>query len=66
MFISTVAFRVVTFVLMATATGWVAFRCTPELDGVENKWIYRVSYWSILARGVTFMLFNMLRLFPLE
>ena len=65
MFISMLVFRIIVLVIVAIGCGWAAFRCTPELDKVENKWLYRFSFWMTLTRGATFALFDMLGLFPL-
>lgn len=45
--------------------GYVAFKQTPELDGIKNAWIYRTSYFALLLRGWMFILLNMANLFPL-
>jgi len=54
--------------LLATCSiiSWyIAFRQTPELDGVKNAWIYRVSYGMLILRGLAFT-FTTIGLLPIE
>ncbi|MBU0778327.1 hypothetical protein KKF82_08730 [Patescibacteria group bacterium] len=45
---------------------FVAWRGTHDLDHVENRFAYRVSYWMMLVRAWVFMWFTMCDLFPVE
>lgn len=47
---------------LAKATGvaavcwWWAFRCTPDLDGVRNRGLYRLGLWMFWLQAVTWWL----------
>lgn len=43
----------------------LAFRNTPELDGIENATFYRFAYAMVIMRGVAFLVFDSWGLFKL-
>lgn len=52
--------------ILSFIIGWyVAFKNTPELDRVENAWIYRLSYGMLIVRGFAYIFFDAFELFPL-
>ena len=45
---------------------YMAVKTTPELNNVKDKGIYRMLYGHALLRGLAFLWFDALNLFPLE
>ena len=43
---------------------YVAFKDTPELSGVKNAGMYRLSFGMVLTRGAAYFIFDILGLFP--
>lgn len=58
--------RILVIVVALAVTVYMAFRHTPELDGVKNATLYRLSVLVIMLRGFCFVAFEVFRLFPLR
>lgn len=58
--------RAIVLILSFIIGGWLAFKETPELDGVRNATFYRLCYMLVCMRGVGFIAFDLLGLFPLN
>lgn len=58
--------RILILIISIAVAYYVAFRQTPELDNVENRWVYRVSYGMLILRALGFIAFDSFGLFPLE
>ena len=56
--------RLVVMGIGALLLGHVAFRETPELNGVKNAWVYRWSYFLLMLRGWNLTFFDLLDVFP--
>lgn len=56
--------RIVALAICSGLSWYVAFRQTPELDEVENAWLYRVSYGMLMLRGFGYIAFDIFGLFP--
>lgn len=40
----------------AAVCWWWAFRCTPDLDGVENRTLYRLGLWCFWLQAAMWWL----------
>lgn len=58
--------RILLLIICGGISYYGAFRRTPELNGVENAWIYRASYGMMILRGLAVIAFDGFGLFPLE
>lgn len=58
--------RIVILAACSAISWYIAFRRTPELDGVENATLYRVSYGMLVLRGFGIIAFTIFGLFPME
>lgn len=41
---------------VAVVTWWWAFRCTRDLDAVENRTLYRLGLWAFWLQAMTWWL----------
>lgn len=57
--------RILVIVAALAVTVYMAFWQTPELDGVKNAMLYRLSFLILMLRGFCFVAFEVFRLFPL-
>ena len=58
--------RLIICIIVLVVCMRTAFFDTPDLDDVENRFIYRFSYTIVLIKGMTVLLFDLLNLFPIE
>jgi len=58
--------RIVIAAVCSILSWYIAFRQTPELDGVKNACLYRTSYGMMVLRGMGFIAFTIFNLFPME
>ena len=56
----------ITLLLLSLGLAIMAVKDTPEPDNVENKGLYRMLYGYACLRGLAFLWFDALNLFPLE
>ena len=58
--------RIFVFLLAAIIAAYAAFKETPELNEVENAWMYQLSYMMLIFRGLAYVAFDGFNLFPIE
>jgi len=58
--------RIILISIGIILSGYYAFKRTPELDGVDNAFMYRVSYGIVMLKGFCFIVFDLLHLFSGE
>ena len=58
--------RIVLLILSFIIAGYIAFKQTPELDEVENAFMYRMCYGLLIVRIFAYTFIDAFGLFPLE